>query len=285
MTKSHLFPLSLAAVSLLASAAPAHAADAPPMASFHDTAFGLTLSYPAVMTERVSDGLPATLRRYGRTIDPKFHNAGSDHPLPDACLRPVFHVRAPARATAMLTMEGGPPTATMLVDDLVVTEFDRGCLVMKDPAATEFMKQHAPELLMDILNHGYGFDPVDFTHHPQAAYPKMESVDAVSYVVSSHRVVAGVTQVTPDQSEPPGRKPPPPLERDIRAVTAIHGIVDVGGHLLIISSMAGPFAAIPRALRVHIAFGDAPLAPLFGFAITSLNPVTGEGIDLGPSEK
>ncbi len=244
---------------------------------------GLRLSYPSVLSERTKEDLVSTLRRYGRTINPDFRDPAKDSALPEQCLHLLLHVRTRAGATWMAPQDKAAPVVTAVTDELVVSEFDRSCVKSKDPEEAAFLLQYAPEFLMDAINHGYGFDPVDFTHRPQKGYPKLQGVDAVGYDLSGHHLIAGVTQVTPDQSEPPGRAKPPPLETDIRAVTALYAIFDVRGHLLVVSSMAGPFTAIPLAMRVDFGFDSGDLQPLFGFAITSLNPVTGEGIDLDPS--
>lgn len=235
------------------------------------------------MSARSPEALVATLKRFGRPINPNFRDSAKDDALPDRCLRLLLHVRAPDGASWRLPMPNTPPATTPFAEELLVSELDLACVKSAAPQSAELVDQIASNLLMDGLNHGYGFDPIDFAHRPQKGFSKVDGTDAVAYVRSGHSVMAGVAQVTPDQTQYPHRKPPPPLETDIRTVTALHAIMKVRGRLLIVSSLAGPFAAIPLAMRIHARFDGGEPQPIFGFAITSLNPVTGEGIDLDGS--
>ena len=169
---------------------------------------GLDLSYPSLMSTRSSEGLVATLRRFGRPINPDFCDPAKDDALPDRCLRLLLHIRAPNGASWRLPMRSTPPVQTPVVEELLVSEFDLACTKRAAPQLTELLDQFAPDLLMGGLNHGYGFDLIDFAQRRRKDFPKVEGTDAVAYVRSGHPVMAEVAQVTPDQTQHPHRKPP-----------------------------------------------------------------------------
>jgi hypothetical protein len=67
---------------------------------------------------------------------------------------------------------------------------------------------------------------------------------------------------------------------DIRTITALDTVVEVGDKLMMIQSFSGPVAVMGASRDVSVRFGTGAVTPVYSFPIQSLNLRTGQGIDL-----
>ena len=266
-------------------------------ATYSNDALGFSVSYSTLLSQKDSEDLIAAMRRFGSTINPEFMTEEKRNALPAACVHTLFHVRTPANTSILLSLRrGSEKTPTPIDMELIVSDFDRKCLMDQfgpTPTAEKekeeresLLKMFGAPMLLDQLVRGYGFDPLEVMKQPKPGYTRMEAFNAIAYTLAGHKAYGWVGQVTPNQSydEAKGEKPPQvKWWDDIRTITALDTVVEIGDKLIMIQSFSGPVAAISASREVSVRFGTGAETPVYSFPIQSLERRTGQGIDLGSS--
>jgi hypothetical protein len=262
--------------------------------TYSNDALGFSVSYPAVLSQKNSEDLITAMQRFGSTVDPHFMSEETRNALPAACVHTLFHASTPANTSIPLVLRRGAGKTPTTVDmELIVSEFDRKCIVDQfgpppaDPKEKkemeELLRMLVPAMLLDQLACNYGFNPLEVMKQSKPGYTLMEKFNAVKYTLAGHKAYGWIGQVTPNQSydEAAGEKPPKvKWWDDIRTITALDTVVEVGDKLFMIQSFSGPIAAIGASRDVSIRFGTGAETPVYSFPIQSLDLKTGQGIDL-----
>ncbi|WP_263358553.1 hypothetical protein [Acidicapsa ligni] len=263
-------------------------------ATYSNDALGFSVSYPTLLSQKDNEDLITAMRRFGSTIDPEFMSEEKQNALPPACVHTLFHVSTPDNTSIPLVLRrGAEKTPTSVHMELIVSEFDRKCLTDQfgsaptDPKEKkemeELLETIGPAMLLDQLVQGYGFDPLEVMKQSKPGYTRMENFNAVMYMLAEHKAYGWIGQVTPNQSydEAKGEKPPKvKWWDDIRTITALDTVVQLGDKLIMIQSFSGPVAALGASRDVSVRFGSGTETPIYSFPIQSLDLKTGQGIDL-----
>ena len=290
----HVSCLLLLATTSMVFAQQSQPVPPPERATYSNDALGFSVSYPTLLSQKDSEDLITAMRRFGSTIDPSFMSEEKRNALPAACVHTLFHVRTPANTSMPLVLRrGAEKTPTSVHMELIVSEFDHKCLAEQfgpppaDPKEKkemeELLETIGPAMLLDQLVRGYGFDPLEVMKQSKPGYTRMENFNAVTYTLAGHKAYGWIGQVTPNQSydAAKGEKPPKVMWwDDIRTITALDTVVEVGEKLIMIQSFSGPVAAMGASRDVSVRFGTGAETAVYSFPIQSLDLRTGQGIDL-----